>query len=113
MAVSKAKSLILQNAEESEVLSPVKLGQKVFAESTIMQDAFEKKVIEKEISQDVKIEHEAAVKTSKSHKIKTDTGIELSFPAEYFANQKFIEFINNPDGTISIELKNIGKIINK
>ena len=49
----------------------------------------------------------------RNHKIRTDTGIEITFPSEYIENTDFIQFINNPDGTLSIELKNIGKIVNK
>ncbi|WP_405352536.1 hypothetical protein [Ruminococcus sp.] len=50
---------------------------------------------------------------SKSQKIKTDTGIEITVPVEYFEDDRYIEFINNNDGTISIALKNIGKLINR
>ena len=50
------------------------------------------------------------MKKGRSQKIKTDTGIEITFPAEYAGNDDFIEFINQPDGTISIAVKNIGKI---
>ena len=60
-----------------------------------------------------KLKNPFAVKTGRNHKIKTDTGIEITFPADLFQNTEYIEFINNPDGTISIELKNIGKIINQ
>lgn len=31
----------------------------------------------------------------------------------YIKDTQFIEFVNNPNGTISIQLKNIGKIVNK
>lgn len=48
-----------------------------------------------------------------SHKLKTDTGIELKFPTPLFKNPDYIEFINNPDGTLSIMLKNISQITNK
>ena len=47
------------------------------------------------------------------HKIKTDTGIEISFPVEYLKNREFIEIKTNDDGTLRIELKNINKIVNK
>lgn len=113
VAVSKAKSYIVETTENSESFSPVELGKQVFADSPAMQDAFEKKIEEREMPKDIKVEHKTVVKTAKSHKIKTDTGIELTFPAEYFENPDYIEFINNPNGTLSIELKNIGKIVNK
>lgn len=112
-AVTKVKSKVVASAEAGESFCPFDLGDEVFSESPLMKEAFEKKIEEKAIPKTVKIESQAAVKASKSHKIKTDTGIELTFPVEYFDDRKFIEFINNSDGTISIELKNIGKIINR
>ena len=47
------------------------------------------------------------------YKIRTDTGIEISFPAEMGSNSEYIEFVNEPNGLISIELKNIGSIENR
>ena len=41
------------------------------------------------------------------HKIKTDNGIELSVPTDVYKNKDAIEFINNPDGTISILITNV------
>ena len=60
----------------------------------------------------VKVDMDLALKKGKNHRIKTDTGIEIAFPADYFKNTDYIEIINNPDGTLSIALKNIGKITN-
>lgn len=48
-----------------------------------------------------------------THKLKTNTGIEIKLPTDMIQDPKFIEFINNPDGTISIVIKNVGQIINK
>ncbi len=112
-AVTKVKSRVVASAESGENFCPFDLGEEVFSESPLMKEAFEKKIEEKEVPRTVKLEPQAVVKANKSHKIKTDTGIEITFPVEYFDDRKFIEFINNPDGTISIELKNIGKIINR
>jgi hypothetical protein len=49
----------------------------------------------------------------RTQKIKTDTGIELNFPSEMFNNKEMMEFINNPDGTISIVIKKVNKIISR
>lgn len=48
-----------------------------------------------------------------SQKLKTDTGIELKFPTELFKDPDFIEIVNNPNGTLSIVLKNISQITQK
>ena len=113
MILSKAKNYLLENAETSTSFSPTELGQEVFAGSQAMQQEFESQIIEAQLPRDVKVEKTLAVKTAKNNKIKTDTGIEITFTAEYFENHDFIEFINNPDGTISIEVKNVGRILNK
>lgn len=46
-------------------------------------------------------------------KIKTDTGVEVKLPTHLFKDPDFIEIINEPNGTISIVLKNISQIVNK
>ena len=112
-AVAKAKQYIVENAEHSEYLSPLDVGKTVFASSPLLQDEYRQEVQNAGIPAEVKVDRDFAIKKGRNHKIKTDTGIELLFPVDYFENKDFIEFINNPDGTISIELKNIGKIINK
>ena len=61
----------------------------------------------------VVVEKNVAKRVAKSHKIRTDTGIELTFPAEYGENSDFIEFFSTPDGRIEIALKNIGAIENR
>lgn len=113
LAVSKTKNFIVENTEVSECLEPQKLGKEVFASSKVMQEEFVREVKNAGIADTVKIEKTYAVRTGKNHKIKTDTGIELSVPVDYFEDKNYIDFINNPDGTISIELKNIGKITNR
>jgi hypothetical protein len=112
-AVTKAKNYIVENAEKSEYLDPVALGREVFRSSPVMQDEYTKELKSAGIPEAVKIDKAFAIRKGKNHKIKTDTGIEITFPVDYFENTDYIEFVNNPDGTISIELKNIGKLINK
>lgn len=112
-AVAKTKNYIVENTGVTEYLNPVELSQEVFSASPIMQEEFMREVISAGIPESVKIDKDFAIKKGKSHKIKTDTGIEITFPVDYFQNKEYIEFINNPDGTLSIELRNIGKITNK
>lgn len=48
-----------------------------------------------------------------SQKLKTDTGFEIKMPTHLFKDPDFIEIINEPNGTISIVLKNISQLVNK
>ena len=113
IAVSRSKSFIAQNAETSDVLSPVDMGREVFAESSVMQNEFRIQLQEAGLDKPVHVDRPYAQKTGRNHKIKTDTGIEITIPVDYFNNEHYVEFINNPDGTLSIALKNIVKITNR
>ena len=113
MAVSRAKSYIAGNAETSDLLSPMDMGREVFAESSVMQNEFRVQLQEAGLDKPMPVDRPYAHKVGKSHKIKTDTGIEITIPVDYFDNERYVEFINNPDGTLSIALKNIAKITNR
>lgn len=112
MAVSKAKAYVSENARESDDIYPEALGREVF-EDDALQKRFEEAVAEEALPDRVVVEKSAATRMAKNHKIRTDTGIEITFPAEYAQSAEFIEFVNAPNGLLSIELKNIGRIENR
>lgn len=113
VAVTRAKASMMEKAEEGENFCPFDLGDEIFPENKEMSRDFKEKMAVANMPREVKIENEGVIKTTRSHKIKTDTGIEITIPTECLENSNYIEFINNPNGTISISLKNIGKIVNK
>ena len=53
---------------------------------------------------------EKTIKKFEKHRITTDSGIEITIPMEEYRNPDKVEFITNPDGTISVLIKNIGKL---
>ena len=111
-ALSKAKAAMMSEAtEESEYLAPWDLGAEVFDDEPL-QRRFEEAVAA-EVPERVPVEKKAVERVARNHKIRTDTGIEITFPSEYSTNPDFIEFISEPNGLISIELKNIGHIENR
>lgn len=116
VTASKTKQYLAEAAETSSAFSPVDLGKEIFSDcnnSQIMQDDFVQRAVSAKLPETVAVNKEAVARATKNQKIKTDTGIEISVPSQYFQDSKYIEIINNSDGTLSIELKNIGKIINK
>ena len=78
-----------------------------------MQADFDNAIKEAGFTEPVKMDQEATIKKMCKHKLKTDTGIELTIPSEYFDNTEYMEFHNNEDGTLSIMLKHIGNIVNR
>ncbi len=112
VALAKAKSYVTQAAEEAEELAPWELADEVFEDEGIRK-RFEEAVVAEELPERIPLERKVANRVAKNHKIRTDTGIEITFPAEYGENPDFIEFESAPNGMISIQLKNIGHIENR
>ncbi|MCI5709313.1 nucleoid-associated protein [Veillonella caviae] len=111
--LTTAKSMIAKNAEVSDTVDPVRIVEEVFKSNPIQQEAAKKALAEQDMMRPLPVNRDFAVKVGEHHKIKTDTGIEISFPVEYMKNRDFIEIKTNDDGTLRIELKNINKIVNK
>lgn len=112
-AVSRAKAIVQERSSESEYLPPWELGCEVFEDEPRMRERFEEVAREEELPERVSVRRAAAAKLAKSHRIRTDTGIEITFPSEYSTNPDYIEFITEADGSMSIELKRIGSIENR
>ncbi len=113
VALSKAKAYVAESASDDEELDVRELGERVFADRPQVRESFERAIEEKAMPEQVSVEREVARKVTRNHKIRTDTGIEVTFPAEYGDNSDFIEFFSTPDGRIEIALKNIGAIENR
>ena len=110
----KVKKAVSENFEETSSIQIDRIADQVFDKDISIRheyvDEIEKAGLnEKEIT----IPDRLIEKKFKTHKIKTDTGIEIDFPLEYAGNRDKIEFVNNSDGTISIIIRNIGRITNR
>lgn len=113
IAISRAKQVIVNNAEQDVPFTPADICEEVFFDNQVMKQAFNEEAMEENLPSKIKVENEKVVASVRNHKIKTDTGIEIKVPTEYLENDRYVEFINNPDGTFSIQIKNIGKILNR
>ena len=112
-AMAKTKELLAKNAEVSDTLEARHIIEQVFSTNPIQREAAMKELAEEDLLEPLPVSRTYATKVGKQHKIKTDTGIELSFPVEYMNDREFIEISTNENGTLRIELKNISKITNK
>ena len=110
-----AKKAIADEVSEEDELDPIRTGRAIFSNQPAMQDAFQQKIATAGFARNepVSVNRESVLKKIMNHKLKTDTGIELTVPAEYFDNTEFIEFNHAEDGSLYITLKHIGSIINR
>ena len=56
---------------------------------------------------------EIAEKKYGKQKLKLSNGIELIVPIDVYQNPDLFEFINHPDGTMSVEIKNVDEVISR
>ncbi|MDU6560877.1 MAG: nucleoid-associated protein, partial [Streptococcus vestibularis] len=111
----KMKSAIFNNLEEDQELSPEKLADQLFDNNLTARLTFVdelKEVIPEPISVS-DIDHSHQIKKLENQKLSLSNGIELIVPNNVYQDADSVEFIQNPDGTYSILIKNIEDIINK
>ncbi len=105
------KSAISEQLEESPVIELEKVAESAFGSNSDLKQSYIEHMEEAGFTDDVvEIDEATAKKVFKRQKIKTDSGIEITLPYELYKERGKVEFINNVDGTISIMIKNIGKI---
>ncbi|MCR5440453.1 MAG: nucleoid-associated protein [Selenomonas sp.] len=107
------KSYVAENMQETDELDLVEAGKEIFKDNPSMQSDFDTAIKDAGFTEPVKMDQEATLKKMCKHKLKTDTGIELTIPTDYFDNTEYVEFNNNDDGTLSITLKHISNIVNR
>ena len=66
-----------------------------------------------ELPEEVFVRRAAARRLTKSHRIRTDTGIDITFPSEYSTSPDYLAFRREEDGTMSILIRNVGSIENR
>lgn len=111
---AKLKKAVAESFEETGAIQIDTIVEKVFENNIEIQNECISE-IEKAglVEKSIPVPEKLAERKFKTHKIKTDTGVEINFPSSYYNDKEKIEFINNPDGTISIVIKNVGKIVNR
>ncbi|MBM7642015.1 nucleoid-associated protein [Streptococcus loxodontisalivarius] len=112
---SKMKTAIFKNLEEDQELSPEKLADQLFDQNLTARLTFvdELKEAIPEPIQVQDIDHSRQTKKLESQKLSLSNGIELIVPNTIYQDAESVEFIQNPDGTYSILIKNIEDIQNK
>lgn len=118
VAVSKAKAYVTRVAADGDALvergvDVRELAGEVFDENPTMAQRVCDVAQARELPTRMPLERDAVRRVARSHKIVTDTGITISFPAEYSQGSEYLSFISNDDGTYSIELKNISSFENR
>ena len=108
------KNVIYNELEESGTLRVESVKEKVFPDSPQMQEELVEKLDKYNLADAVvEPKTEKTIKKFQKQHLTTDTGIEITIPMEEYGNPDRVEFITNPDGTVSVLIKNIGRLSSK
>ncbi|WKY47123.1 nucleoid-associated protein [Eubacteriaceae bacterium ES3] len=106
--MNQMKEALVENYESSSELDVEQIADSVFMQDELVKEKFRQGVLQNGLYEDkVKVSANLEKKLYKKQKFITDTGIEISIPLEQLKRDEVIEFKNNPDGTISVMIKNI------
>ena len=84
------------------------LAEKIFEQEPELKVAFQDKMEKYDmVKEEIQPRSDTTVRKYQSQHLYTDTGIEIKIPMEQYKNPQSVEFITNPDGTISVLIKNI------
>ncbi len=104
----RAKRIIQEEIEEKGGFVVEELAEKIFEEQPELKVAFQDKMEKYDmVKEEIQPQSENTVRKFQSQHLYTDTGIEIKIPMEQYKNPRSVEFITNPDGTISVLIKNI------
>ena len=114
VALARAKAAVTEAVEVDEEIAPWDIAEDIFEDEPVLKEKVAERVREEQLPERVPVERAQVERAAvQKHKIRTDTGIEISFPAEMLRSSEYVEFVNEPNGLISIALKNIGHIENR
>lgn len=111
--IAKLKKAVSENLEEASAIHVNEIACEVFDNPEIQNEYIAEIQKAGLVESSITVPEKLAERKYRMHRIKTDTGIEINYPPSFYNNKDKMEFINNPDGTISILIKNVGKITNK
>ena len=107
----KAKHIIQEELEEKGGFVVEEIAEKIFEEKPELKTAFQDKMEKYDmVKEEILPQSEATTRKYQKQHLFTDTGIEIKIPMEQYRNPGSVEFITNPDGTVSVLIKNIGHL---
>ncbi len=110
----EAKSVIHNTYAEQGTLVPEEIGEELFGEVPEIKEEFVEKLEKYKLpKEEITVKNEKTTKKFEKQFLTTDSGIEINIPMEEYNNKQHVEFITNQDGTISVLIKNINRIMSK
>ena len=111
--VSRAKAAVARSADVGESFSPAEVGREVFAEKPEVAERCERRVAEARLPEEAPVRRGVATRLTRSHRIRTDTGVEIAFPSELAEKPGYLDFSTDAEGRITITVGNVPRVENR
>lgn len=107
----RAKNIIHEALEENGGFAVEEIADKIFEEKPELKIEFQDKMEKYDmVKQEINPQSERTTKKYETQFLTTDSGIEIKIPMEKYNDPGSVEFITNPDGSVSVLIKNVGHI---
>ena len=112
--MATAQKVIYEQLDESNEIDSEAVIEKVFEHNTGALAAAKEEIAEKEVPEKIVVTNVPKYEKKYSkQKFKLANGIELFIPIELYDNPDIVEFINQPDGSISVVIKNVESMMSR
>ena len=106
----KAKAIIHEELDKNGGFVVEDIGDLVFKDREDLRTAYQEKMERYDlVKEEILPQSERTTKRFERQSLVTDTGIEIKIPMDQYENGN-VEFITNNDGSMSLVIKNIGKL---
>lgn len=113
VSLSNIQQAVYESIESEGKISNERIAEAVFENNISAKAEYIERVERTNFDEDIPVNVPKYEKKYSKQKLKLANGIEMIIPVDVYKNTDLIEFINNPDGTISVMIKNVDEIINK
>ncbi len=110
LEVSRAKAAVARHADQSESFSPSEVAREVFDGRPELAERFEERARAAELPEEAPVRRGVAGRLARSHRIRTDTGVEVTFPSELVDRPGYLDFSTGADGRVTITIGNVTRI---
>lgn len=112
--LAETQNTIFDTVQDEGEIKTSAIAESVFKGNVSAQQAYQQIMDTKQLDDDIAVPNtERIEKKYRLQRFKLDSGIEISIPMDIYQDKSKVEFINKPDGTMSLVIKDIASIINK
>ncbi|WP_373719568.1 nucleoid-associated protein [Weissella soli] len=113
-ALATTQATIFQSVSEFSKIDTDEIAEAVFKDNVTAKEAYHESLQNRAINHEIKVDNsERYQKKYSVQKFKLASGIEISIPMAAYQDRDQVEFVNHPDGKLTLMIKNIDGIDSK